>query len=74
MGHRVCPQASRKARMKESCFLRAANAIAPPSINHFSMTGTRSVSHAFDSSNLHFMACRQLSRLLSKAGATLSPL
>lgn len=72
MGHCVSSQGCIEARMKESCFLRTDSAIAPPSINHRSMTGTRSVSHAFDSSNLRFVTNHQLSCLLSKAGATSS--
>lgn len=67
MGHHVRPRDSREARMKES-----VDAIAPPSINHCPMTGTRSVSHALDPSDLHFVASQQLPYLLSKAGATLS--
>jgi len=44
----------RMVRNHRSCFLRTAG-IATVSINHRSMTGTCSVSHEFDSSNLHFV-------------------
>lgn len=51
-----------------SCSLRTAG-IATLSINHRSMTGTCSVSHEFDSSNLHFVVRARI--LLSRPGAPL---
>lgn len=53
-----------------SCSLRTAG-IATLSINHRSMTGTCSVSHEFDSSNLHFVVRCWACILLSRPGPPL---
>jgi len=70
MGHRVGPTRERARKgtgTGVSCSLRTSG-IATFSINHRAMTGTCSVSHEFDSSNLHFDGQCWVRILLSVSG------